>query len=52
MLSSVKNKGEILIVLQDKHGAIFGGYMSQTVELRSEYFGTGESFLFKVTVGS
>lgn len=45
-----KNKGELLFLIQDTKGNVFGGYFSQDLVFKESYFGTGESFLFKVTV--
>lgn len=50
LLTKCKNKGELLIVIQDTKGNIFGGYFSQNLQMKESYYGTGESFLFKVTV--
>ena len=44
-------KGELLFVVQDTQDAVFGGYFSQSLELKPDYFGTGESFLFTLQVG-
>jgi hypothetical protein len=45
-LRTCAGKGEVIIVVQDTQDAIFGGYFSQTMEIKQNYFGTGESFLF------
>lgn len=50
LLRKCRGKGELLIVLQDIKENIFGGYFSQNLEVKPEYFGTGESFLFVVKV--
>lgn len=50
MMRKCRNKGEVLIFIEDTKGDIFGGYFSQSLNFRESYYGTGESFLFKVTV--
>jgi hypothetical protein len=35
-------------MLMDTHGRVFGGYLPCELEFRNSYFGTGESFLFRV----
>lgn len=47
-----RGKGELLFVIQDIKERVFGGYFSQNLEIKPEYYGTGESFLFEVKVGS
>lgn len=37
-----------MIVVKDTHKNIFGGCFSQPLELKDDFYGTGESFLFKV----
>lgn len=34
--------------MKDKNGNIFGGCFSQPLEIKDDFYGTGESFLFKV----
>ena len=50
MLSICKGKGELLFVVQSTTNEVFGGYFSQNLEIKSEYFGTGESFVYVVKV--
>ena len=46
----VSKKGETLIFLQDMQENVFGAYCSQALEYKEGFFGTGETFLFKITV--
>lgn len=41
-------KGEIIILVKDTKGNIFGGCFSQPLEVKDDFYGTGESFLFKL----
>lgn len=50
LLQLCDRKGELLFVVQDTQDFIFGGFFTQHLEFKSEYYGTGESFLFQVTV--
>lgn len=50
LLKTCGGKGEILIVIQDTQESIFGGYFSQSIVAKPDFFGTGESFLFRVEV--
>ena len=50
LLRACRGKGELLFIIQDIKDGIFGGYFSQNLEIKTEYFGTGESFLFLVKV--
>jgi hypothetical protein len=47
MLNKCENKGELMVVVKDTLGNVFGGYFSQSMEVKEDYYGTGESFLFK-----
>ena len=49
-MTNAHNKGPILILVKDVNENIFGGFFSQDLEYRHEYFGSGESFLFKIKV--
>jgi TLD len=46
------NKGELVFVVQDTHDQIFGGYFSQSMEIKPDFYGTGETFLFQLKVAS
>lgn len=50
LMRNCRGKGELLFVIQDVKDGIFGGYFSQNLEAKPDYFGTGESFLFVVKV--
>lgn len=39
-----------MIVIKDTLGNVFGGYFSQSLEVKEDFYGTGESFLFKQSV--
>jgi len=45
-------KGELLFVILDTSENVFGGYFSQSLEQKIDYYGTGDSFLFTVKVTS
>ena len=49
-LSKCKKKGEVLILVEDVFEEVFGGFASQSLDIKEDFFGTGESFLFKVKV--
>lgn len=49
MLSKCLNRGEVVFLIEDFHGHIFGGYTACDIDMRDDYYGTGESFLFKVS---
>lgn len=34
-------------MIEDSHGNVFGGFASSDLEMHDDYFGTGDSFLFK-----
>jgi hypothetical protein len=44
------NRGELVFVVQDTNDQIFGGYFSQNLEVKPEFYGTGETFLFQLKV--
>jgi hypothetical protein len=44
------NKGELVFVIQDTNDQVFGGYFSQSMEIKPEFYGTGETFLFQLKV--
>eukprot|EP00301_Raphidiophrys_heterophryoidea_P006249 c12537_g2_i2.p1 GENE.c12537_g2_i2~~c12537_g2_i2.p1 ORF type:complete len:408 (-),score=76.57 c12537_g2_i2:210-1433(-) len=41
-------KGPSLVIIQDQNGHIFGGYASESWEIKPKYYGTGESYLFQI----
>lgn len=43
-------QGEVVIIIEDSEGVVFGGYYSANIKISNEFVGTGESFLFKVGV--
>lgn len=50
MARRISGKGELMIVIEDSDGNIFGGFMTQSFAIRDSFFGTGDSFIFKVLV--
>ena len=46
------NRGELVFVVQDTSDQVFGGYFSQSLEMKPEFYGTGETFLFQLKVGA
>lgn len=40
-------EGPSLLMIQDHHGSVFGGFASATWHAGDRYFGSGESFVFK-----
>lgn len=44
---NISNNGELIILVQDGFGTVFGGFMTHSFELRDNFFGTGECFVFK-----
>jgi hypothetical protein len=42
------NKGSLIIIVMDEFKNIFGGYMTHGFDFKDVFFGTGESFLFKL----
>jgi len=49
MYSKVRDKGAVVIVVEDTNGYIFGGYASESLHPSRGYYGTGESFLFRLS---
>lgn len=49
-MRKVRGRGPVFIAVQDIKGNVFGGYFSQEPEFRKEFFGSGESFLYKIKV--
>ena len=45
-----QTSGELVFILKDTDDNIFGGFFSAHLELQDDYYGTGESFLFKLSV--
>jgi len=39
-----------MVVIQDSLGNIFGGFMTQGFGLKDAFFGTGDTFIFRVAV--
>ena len=48
LLNKAKHAGELLISILDTRGNVFGAYLSEPLTTRKDYYGTGESFLYKV----
>ena len=46
----IANNGELIFVIKDSNGSVFGGFMSTSFGLRKAFFGTGDSFIFKIVV--
>jgi hypothetical protein len=46
--TQTENKGPTIIVVEDKHKHIFGGFASESWRIEPRFYGTGESFLFKL----
>jgi len=45
----IKNNDELLIIIEDENNKIFGGLVTHSFDFRKNFYGTGESFLFKLT---
>lgn len=43
-------KGELIIMIQDNFGNVFGVFMDHALELRDSFYGKGECFLFSIKV--
>lgn len=50
LLSSCYKRGEIVVIIEDHNHGVFGCYFAADLEKHEDFFGTGDSFLFKVTV--
>lgn len=48
MYTRTRDKGPVFIFIQDSHRNIFGGFASESLHIARGYYGTGESFLFKL----
>jgi hypothetical protein len=48
MYAKVHEKGAMVIVVEDSKGYVFGGYASEYFRPSQRYYGTGESFLFRL----
>eukprot|EP00026_Physarum_polycephalum_P001935 Phypoly_transcript_01938.p1 GENE.Phypoly_transcript_01938~~Phypoly_transcript_01938.p1 ORF type:complete len:827 (+),score=146.83 Phypoly_transcript_01938:38-2518(+) len=48
MYSRVRDKGGVFIIIQDTKRNVFGGFASESLHVSRTYYGTGESFLFKL----
>ncbi|ORZ24287.1 TLD-domain-containing protein [Absidia repens] len=44
----VGNKGPCLLAIQDDDGDIFGAFISESMKVSTSFYGSGESFLWKV----
>ena len=42
------NNGPTILVIQDKAGHVFGGFASGVWKIKERFFGSGETFLFKL----
>lgn len=51
LLRRISGTGERMVVVQDSVGNVFGGFMTQGFALKEAFFGTGDTFVFKVAVG-
>jgi hypothetical protein len=49
MYARTREKGPVFLVVQDTNRNIFGGFASESLHVSSRYYGTGESFLFKLS---
>lgn len=48
LLSKCSTEGPVMLVVLDYQGNVFGGFVSVTLEQKPNYFGTGETFLYKL----
>lgn len=46
LLKKIENVEQILLVIQDNHGAIFGAYFNDAFKRKENYYGTRHSWLF------
>ncbi|CAO3594307.1 unnamed protein product [Absidia cylindrospora] len=44
----VTNKGPCLLAIQDDDGDIFGAFISESMKVNTSFYGSGESFLWKI----
>ena len=47
-MSTVKGVSELLLVVMDTSGKVFGGYIPTELKFKDSFFGSGEAFLFKL----
>lgn len=47
-MSTVKGVSELLLVILDTSGKVFGGYIPTELAFKETFFGSGEAFLFKL----
>jgi len=46
--SKIKDKGPVIFIVEDTSHTLFGAFISESVRQSQYYFGTGESFLFRL----
>lgn len=51
LVNMCQAKGELVFLVMDTQGSVFGAYLSTSLQVRDDFYGTGESLLFKKTVG-
>ena len=49
---SAKNLGPYLLILKDGNKNVFGAFISETIHEDANYYGSGETFMFKFDVVS
>jgi hypothetical protein len=47
LYDKIVGKGPLLMAIKDSNDQIFGAYISESVQISSRYYGTGECFLWK-----
>jgi hypothetical protein len=47
---SCRNRGELIIAIQDSENKVFGGFITTDLTKNQDFFGTGDTFLFKLSV--
>ena len=50
LLRRAENEAPFILVIQDEHGFVFGAYGSEKLRYTTDFFGTGETFLFTFRV--
>jgi TLD len=48
LMRKCESQGPVVVAIKDSIGSTFGGFISEELRFRKEFFGTGESFLYKV----
>eukprot|EP01112_Ceratiomyxa_fruticulosa_P016458 TRINITY_DN4981_c0_g1_i1.p1 TRINITY_DN4981_c0_g1~~TRINITY_DN4981_c0_g1_i1.p1 ORF type:complete len:818 (+),score=190.30 TRINITY_DN4981_c0_g1_i1:195-2648(+) len=49
MYAKLRNKGPVVILIEDANHYVFGGFASESLHTTQRYYGTGESFLFQLS---